>query len=141
LTRRAAKRKRQTMVLTVGGLAGRPPIDKRCRSQRSGRVALCDCILAKVLLLCLTTVPCSSDETRMVVSEDTSEIKSSPSQVRSAPRSNFPWRGGNLFDGFLAFNCQSCAVKISAIFKYKCNQVYTRMSSSVSLKGSNEYAS
>jgi hypothetical protein len=46
-----------------------------------------------------------------------------------------------LFDGFLAFNCQSCAVKISAIFKYKCNQVYTRMSSSVSLKGSNEYAS
>jgi hypothetical protein len=33
LTRRAAKRKRQTMVLTVGGLAGRPPIDKRCRSQ------------------------------------------------------------------------------------------------------------
>jgi hypothetical protein len=85
LTRRAAKRKRQTMVLTVGGLAGRPPIDKRCRSQRSGRVALCDCILAKVLLLCLTTVPCSSDETRMVVSEDTSKkIFTKPSSISFA---------------------------------------------------------
>jgi hypothetical protein len=42
----------------------------------SGGVALSqwrDCILAKVLLSCLTIVPCSSDETRIVVSEDTSK--------------------------------------------------------------------
>jgi hypothetical protein len=41
-----------------------------------------DGTLAKVLLSCLMTVPCSGDETRMVVSEDTSKkIFTKPSSI------------------------------------------------------------